>query len=255
MSSTIGVLALQGDFHEHAVSLRALGAHTREVRKPAHLDGLDGLIIPGGESTTIARLLLAYDLHDPVRERGAAGLPIWGTCAGAILLADDVPGLDRPSLGLFPMTVERNAFGRQIDSFETDIDAPALHASPDAVPASNRPGGTGTGGTGTSGNGTGGKGAGGNGTGRSPHPDGQRLPYHAVFIRAPRIRRVGPDVTVLMAYQDEPVAVRFRSLLATTFHPELTRDRRWHAYFLQTVVGGAPADSPARRHAATEGIT
>ena len=122
---TIGVLALQGDFHEHAVSLRALGAAVREIRKPEQLQGLDGLIIPGGESTTIARLLLAYDLHAPLRRRGAAGLPIWGTCAGAILLADDVPGLDRPPLGLLPMTVERNAYGRQIDSFETDLDAPA----------------------------------------------------------------------------------------------------------------------------------
>ena len=214
MSPTVGVLALQGDFHEHAVSLRAVGAGVREVRKREQLDGLDGLIIPGGESTTIARLMRAYDLHDPVRELASGGLPVWGTCAGAIMLADDVRGLDRPSLGLLPMTVERNAFGRQIDSFETDLDAPAL----------------------------------------APGTDGARTLYHAIFIRAPRIRRVGPEVTVLTEYEDEPVAVRFRSLLATTFHPELTRDLRWHAYFLESLLG-APAH-PERTHAAVgEGVT
>ena len=205
MPPTIGVLALQGDFHEHAVSLRALGAVAREIRKPEQLHGLDGLIIPGGESTTIARLLLAYDLHAPVRRRGAAGLPIWGTCAGAILLADDVPGLDRPPLGLLPMTVERNAYGRQVDSFETDLEAPAL----------------------------------------PPTPAGTRPPYHAIFIRAPRIRALRDGVDVLMAYEAEPVAVRYRSLLATTFHPELTPDHRWHRYFLETLVGGEVAGEVA----------
>ena len=202
---TIGVLALQGDFHEHAVSLRALGATAREIRKPEQLHGLDGLIIPGGESTTIARLLLAYDLHAPLRRRGAAGLPIWGTCAGAILLADDVPGLDRPPLGLLPMTVERNAYGRQIDSFETDLDAPGL----------------------------------------PPTAAGTRPPYHAIFIRAPRIRGLRDGVQVLMSCEAEPVAVRYRSLLATTFHPELTPDRRWHQYFLETVVEGRSDGDPA----------
>ncbi len=205
MPPTIGVLALQGDFHEHAVSLRALGAVAREIRKPEQLAGLDGLIIPGGESTTIARLLLAYELHEPVRRRGAAGLPIWGTCAGAILLADDVPGLDRPPLGLLPMTVERNAYGRQVDSFETDLEAPVL----------------------------------------PPTPAGTRPPYHAIFIRAPRIRALGDGVDVLMAYEAEPVAVRHRSLLATTFHPELTPDHRWHRYFLESVVAAEPAVAAA----------
>ena len=200
MPPTIGVLALQGDFHEHAVSLRALGAVAREIRKPEQLHGLDGLIIPGGESTTIARLLLAYDLHAPLRRLGAAGLPIWGTCAGAILLADDVPGLDRPPLGLLPMTVERNAYGRQIDSFETDLDAPDL----------------------------------------PPTAAGTRPPYHAIFIRAPRIRGLRDGVQVLMSCEAEPVAVRYRSLLATTFHPELMPDRRWHQYFLETLVDDDP---------------
>ena len=195
MQPTIGVLALQGDFHKHAITLRALGACAREVRKPSQLDGLDGLIIPGGESTTIARLMLAYDLHEPVRRRGLAGLPIWGTCAGAILLANDVPGLDRPSLALLPITIERNAYGRQIDSFETDLDARALPAT----------------------------------------TDGTRPPYHAIFIRAPRIRSLRDGVEVLMAHDGEPVAVRYRALLATTFHPELTTDRRWHQYFLDAV--------------------
>jgi pyridoxal 5'-phosphate synthase pdxT subunit len=124
--TTIGVLALQGDFAEHAASLRAAGAEAREVRLPAHLIGLDGLIIPGGESTTIARLLTAYDLLEPIKAMGHAGQPIWGTCAGAIILAQRAPGLDRPNLGLLDIGVERNAFGRQIDSFETDLTVPEL---------------------------------------------------------------------------------------------------------------------------------
>lgn len=184
------MLALQGDFREHAVCLRALNVDTREVRHPHQLDGLDGLIIPGGESTTIARLLLAYDLHEPIRRLGQNGFPLWGTCAGAILLADDPHGLDRPALNLLPMSVDRNAFGRQIDSFEADIAAPQL---------------------------------------------GPAL-YHAIFIRAPRIRRVADDVDVLMALDGEPVAVRYGALLATTFHPELTDDLRLHRYFIDHCV-------------------
>jgi 5'-phosphate synthase pdxT subunit len=117
----VGVLALQGDFQEHALMLRAAGAEAVEVRTLAQLDSVDGLIIPGGESTTIARLLLAFELMEPLRERIAGGLPVWGTCAGAILLADEVPGLDRPSVGGLAMTVDRNAFGTQVDSFETDV--------------------------------------------------------------------------------------------------------------------------------------
>ncbi len=204
MKQTIGVLALQGDFREHLVSLRALGAAACEVRTAAELDGLDGLIIPGGESTTIARLLLAYGLHAPVQALGREGFPLWGTCAGAILLADDVRDLDRPSLGLLPMTIDRNAYGRQIDSFETEIAAPALGDEP----------------------------------------------YHAIFIRAPRIRAVRDGAEVLMALEDEPVAVRYGRLLATTFHPELGNDRRLHRYFLEACV-----DQPAPRPGGTGGAT
>lgn len=127
------MLALQGDFQEHAVMLRASGAETSEVRTLAQLDVVDGLVIPGGESTTIARLLLAFDLMDPLRERIASGLPVWGTCAGAILLASDVPGLDRPSIGGLEMTVERNAFGTQVDSFEAELDVEGLDGAFRAV--------------------------------------------------------------------------------------------------------------------------
>ena len=190
----IGVLALQGDFREHLARLRAAGARGREVRIPADLDGLDGLIIPGGESTTIARLLLAYGLHAPIQDCGRGGLPIWGTCAGAILLAGHVHDLDRPTLGLLDMEIDRNAYGRQAQSFETDIAAPALGAAP----------------------------------------------YHAIFIRAPRIRSVAAGVEVIMALNGEPVAVRAGALFATTFHPELTPDPRLHQYFLEQCVCQPP---------------
>lgn len=126
----VGVLALQGDFHEHALMLRASGAEVSEVRTLEQLNAVDGLVIPGGESTTIARLLLAFDLMEPLRQRIASGLPVWGTCAGAILLAADVPGLDRPSVGGIAMTVERNAFGTQVDSFETDLAIAGLEDGP-----------------------------------------------------------------------------------------------------------------------------
>ena len=117
----VGVLALQGDVREHAEALAGLGVAAREVRTLAGLDAVDGLILPGGESTTIARLLLAFGLHQPLRERIEGGLPAWGTCAGAILLARRAPELDRPTLGVLDVTAERNAFGRQADSFETDL--------------------------------------------------------------------------------------------------------------------------------------
>jgi len=126
----IGVLALQGDFEEHASMLREAGAVTSEVRTLQQLNAVQGLVIPGGESTTIARLLLAFDLMEPLRERIAAGLPVWGTCAGAILLAAHVPGLDRPSVGGLAMTVERNAFGTQVNSFETDLAVGGLDDGP-----------------------------------------------------------------------------------------------------------------------------
>ncbi|MPZ98244.1 MAG: pyridoxal 5'-phosphate synthase glutaminase subunit PdxT [Dehalococcoidia bacterium] len=126
----IGVLALQGDFAEHLDALRAAGARAIEVRTLAHLEQVDGLVIPGGESTTIARLLLIFDLMEPLRRRIEDGMPVWGTCAGAILLATDVPGLDRPPIAVMPMSVERNAFGPQTASFEADLDIAGLEGAP-----------------------------------------------------------------------------------------------------------------------------
>ena len=196
----IGVLALQGDFKEHAASLRDLGAELREVRTPGELREIDALVIPGGESTTIARLLLAYELHEPIRGLGARGFPIWGTCAGAIMLGTDVRTLDRPSLGLLPMTIDRNAYGRQVDSFEADLDPGPLGGDP----------------------------------------------LRAIFIRAPRIRSVEAGVSVLLELEGEPVAVRYGSLLATTFHPELSGDSRMHAYFLDQCVASAEREEVAR---------
>jgi 5'-phosphate synthase pdxT subunit len=188
----IGVLALQGDFAEHLAMLRRLDVAATPVRLPAQLADLDGLIIPGGESTTIGKLLVAYDLLAPIRQMVAAGQVVWGTCAGMILLAreavDGIPG--QPLLGVMDIVVRRNAFGRQVESFELDISVPALGEAP----------------------------------------------LHAVFIRAPLIEQVGPDVQVLarLPAVDEGriVAVRQGNLLATAFHPELTNDLRFHQYFL-----------------------
>jgi len=126
----IGVLAMQGDFAEHVQHLRSVGADAFEVRTRADLDRCEGLVIPGGESTTIARLLLAFDLMEPLRERIRDGMPVWGTCAGAIMLANDVPGLDRPPIGAMDISVERNAFGRQIDSFEADLEIAGIEGGP-----------------------------------------------------------------------------------------------------------------------------
>lgn len=122
----IGVLALQGDFAEHAQRLRSLGVEVREIRLPAHLDAIEGLIVPGGESTTIARLIDAYRLFEPLQQLAAAGMPLWGTCAGAIMLAQRVPDLDRATLGAMDIGIRRNAFGRQVDSFEVDLSIPVL---------------------------------------------------------------------------------------------------------------------------------
>lgn len=128
--ATIGILALQGDFLEHRQSLERLGVPAVEVRRPEQLEEIDGLIIPGGESTTIGKLMVAFDLLEPLRERIAAGWPVWGTCAGAILLAKDIGGLDQPVLATMDISVRRNAFGRQIDSFEVDLDIPQLGPPP-----------------------------------------------------------------------------------------------------------------------------
>lgn len=126
----IGVLALQGDFLEHSQMLRTLGAEVVEVRLPADLEGLDGLVIPGGESTTIARLLIRYNLLEPLRQRIQAGMPTMGTCAGMIVMAQRAEGLDREGLGLMSIDVKRNAFGRQVDSFEADLPMPAVADTP-----------------------------------------------------------------------------------------------------------------------------
>ncbi len=188
---TVGVLALQGSFWEHEVVLREIGVAVREVRRPADLDGLAGLIIPGGESTTIGKLAVAFDLLEPLRAFGRDHA-IWGTCAGAIFLSKDARR-DQPLLGLMDITVERNAFGRQVASFEVDIPVPALETIA---------------------------------------PDDDR-PFHAIFIRAPLIETVTPPAEVLATLEDgRIVAARQGHLLATAFHPELTDDTRFHRYFL-----------------------
>lgn len=189
----IGVLGLQGDYLEHHQALRRLGVETVDVRLPSHLEGVEGLIVPGGESTTIGALAERYGLIGPIREMAEAGVPIWGTCAGMIFLAKDV-GRPQPILGLMDIRVRRNAFGRQIDSFEVDLEIPALARL------------------------------------------GDPRPFHAVFIRAPVIEAVGPDVEVLARLEDGTVvAAQQGHLLATAFHPELTDDLRFHRYFLEIV--------------------
>lgn len=187
----IGVLALQGDFAEHITILKRIGADTREVRLPEHLEGLDGLIIPGGESTTIGKLAVAYNLMDSLRQFGQQKA-IWGTCAGAIFLSRDARR-PQPLMELMDITVERNAFGRQVASFEIDLDIPAL---------------------------------------QTVDPDGGL--YHAIFIRAPLIESVEKGVQVLATLEDgRIVAAQQGHLLATSFHPELTQDDRFHRYFLE----------------------
>ena len=187
----VGVLALQGDFAEHEAVLERLGAKVREVRLPADLDGLDALIIPGGESTTIARLLALYKLIEPIRAF-AARRPVWGTCAGMIVMAKRATDLDQETLRLIDIDVVRNAYGRQVDSFETDVSIDEIEGPP----------------------------------------------VHAVFIRAPLVRAVGPGVKVLGRLADETiVAARQGHLLVTAFHPELTADTRLHSHFL-SLAGG-----------------
>lgn len=186
----IGVLALQGDFAEHIVMLKRLGVETSEVRLAENLKGLDGLIIPGGESTTIGKLATDFGLMDPLREFGTSHA-IWGTCAGAIFLSKDA-NRHQPLLGLMDITVARNAFGRQVDSFEADLD---IHELKQATDTSH--------------------------------------PYHAVFIRAPIIESVSGDAKILSSLPNgRIVAAQEGHLLATSFHPELTGDSRFHEYFL-----------------------
>ncbi len=191
----VGVLALQGDFVEHIQILRSLGVEAVEVRKPEHLRDLDALVIPGGESTTFAKLAAAYGLMEPIRDMCTSGKPVWGTCAGLIFLAKDA-GRPQPLLGVLDVNVKRNAFGRQVDSFEVDLDVPEL-----AQVEKN---------------------------GNKPRP------FHGIFIRAPLISSVGKGVHVLAKLEDGTiVAARQGNLLATSFHPELTEDRRFHEYFVK----------------------
>jgi pyridoxal 5'-phosphate synthase pdxT subunit len=189
-SPTVGVLALQGAFVAHVDRLRAVGAEAIEVRTPAQLAVVDALVMPGGESTTMSNLLGSTDLFDPIAERLGDGLPVFGTCAGMILLADKIlDGRDdQRHFGVLDVTVRRNGYGRQIDSFETELGL-----------------------------------------------DGETQPFHGVFIRAPRVEAVGPDVEVLSSYDGDPVLVRQGRLLAACFHPELTDDPRLHAQFVDLI--------------------
>lgn len=194
----IGVLALQGDVREHVDALTAAGARAITVRRRTELEQIDGIVIPGGESTTMSRLLGVLDLDEPLRARLAEGLPAYGSCAGMIMLASRVLDTrpDARSLGALDITVRRNAFGRQVESFETDLVVAGI-AEDDA-------------------------------------------PMRAVFIRAPWVEEVGPTVEVLATVPDGPaagriVAVRSGNVLATSFHPEVTGDRRVHAHFVDMV--------------------
>jgi 5'-phosphate synthase pdxT subunit len=186
----IGVLAIQGDFAEHIVMLKRLKVETAEVRLPEHLKNLDGLIIPGGESTTIGKLATDYGLIEPLRQFGQRHA-IWGTCAGAIFLSKDARR-SQPLLSLMDITVERNAFGRQVDSFEAELDVPEMKQA-----------------------------------------TGTKDLYHAIFIRAPIIESVYGEAKILAKVADgRIVAAQQGHLLATSFHPELTQDTRFHEYFL-----------------------
>ena len=192
-------MAAQGDFAEHIAILRAIGIEAREIRLPQQLEPLDGLIIPGGESTTLSRLMSLYELRQPIARMAAQGRALWGTCAGMIMLAREITEQDPVPLGLMDIGVRRNAFGRQVDSFEQPLSITPLLPEP----------------------------------------------FHAIFIRAPVVIRTGPAVAVLAALDDgRPVAVQQGNLLATAFHPELTRDYRMHQYFLELAQAGRPPTTP-----------
>ncbi|GAC68840.1 pyridoxal 5'-phosphate synthase glutaminase subunit PdxT [Gordonia soli] len=200
-SPRIGILALQGDVREHVDALTHAGAEAVPVRRRSELDAVDGIVIPGGESTTMSHLLTVFDLFDPLRERLADGLPAYGSCAGMIMLAGTILDTrpDARHLDALDITVRRNAFGRQVQSFETDLEVTGITDRPDA-------GG----------------------------------PMRAVFIRAPWVESVAPDVEVLATVPDGPaagriVAVRQGDVVATSFHPEVTGDRRVHEYFVEMV--------------------
>lgn len=194
MTPRIGVLALQGDVREHLRALNACGADAVAVRGESGLSGLEGLVIPGGESTTMSILAEREGLLTPLRDFSRSGRPCFGSCAGMIFLADRIMGgrADQQTMGGLDVTAQRNAFGRQVDSFEIDLDIPAIDGAP----------------------------------------------FPAVFIRAPAIVDVGPQVEVLARVEDRVVAVRQGHLMATAFHPELTSDVRIHRYFVGMVTAG-----------------
>ncbi len=199
----IGVLALQGDFREHIAVLRSLGALAHPVRLPSEIDGVDGLIIPGGESTVMGKLMIEYGLDAPLRQAIAAGTPVWGTCAGLILLSRETDNAlaGQPLLAAMDVRTRRNAFGAQRLSFEADLDVPVLGDPP----------------------------------------------FHAVFIRGPSVESAAAGVEVLARLEDDSqtiVAVRQGNLLGTAFHPEVTGDSRFHAYFLDLVRSASGARTP-----------
>ncbi len=182
-----GVLALQGDFREHAAVLASLGAAAIEVRTSEDLSRVDCLVIPGGESTTISKLARSAELVEPIRERALAGMPMLGTCAGMIVMAARVAG-HGPLLGLVDVTVRRNAYGRQVDSFEADVEV-----------------------------------------------EGVDHPVRAVFIRAPMVEEIGPQVRVLAEHEGHPVVLEQGNLVVASFHPELVGETRLHDYVLRKV--------------------
>jgi len=219
-SPLVGVLALQGDVREHLHALEAVGARAVGIRRPSELAAVDGLVIPGGESTTIDKLSRIFELAEPIKERIAAGMPVYGSCAGMILLANeiadpakDLEGRPQQSFGGLDITVRRNAFGRQRESFETDLDFKGLDFSAGEAGVD---------------------------------------PVHAVFIRGPWVERVGPEVEILAQVDPDNarhtdtlhglariVAVRSGKLLATSFHPEVTGEKRIHELFIRMIRGEA----------------
>ncbi len=184
----IGVLSLQGDFEKHINALTRAGADARLVRSPEEIEFVDGLIIPGGESTTVGILLERTGCGEAILKRASEGMPIYGTCTGMILLANDIeegrPG--QYKFNLLDITVRRNAYGRQIDSFEAYVDIPSLNINS----------------------------------------------FHAIFIRAPQVTRVGDGVSILAEHNGIPVLLQQNNLLVSSFHPELTEDIRLHEYFI-----------------------
>ena len=186
--TTVGVLALQGDVREHLHTLESLGVAAAPVKTPDQLGAVDALVIPGGESTTIGKMAVRFGLVEPLRRSIEDGLPTYGTCAGLIFLAGAVTDGDQPLLGVLDVVVRRNAFGRQNESFESDLEI-----------------------------------------------DGLDEPFHAVFIRAPWVEKVGAEVEVLAGIDEHPVMVRQGNILATSFHPELTGDGRIHQLLLDLI--------------------